>query len=55
MEKCEAAVLEGAVSCFADASVAHAKAERIYGACVDFSKVDVIIGKIINEIFTNNV
>jgi hypothetical protein len=55
MEKCEAAVLEGAVSCFADASVAHAKAERIYGTCVDFSEIDVIIGKIINEIFTNNV
>lgn len=55
MEKCEACVLDGAISCFSDASIAHAKAERIYGSCVDFSKVDVIIGKIINEIFTNNV
>jgi len=55
IEKCETAVLEGAVTCFAEAGDAHAKTERIYGACVDFSKVDVIIGKIINEIFTNNV
>lgn len=55
IEKCETAVLEGAVSCFSDAGAAHAKAEQIYGACVNFSKVDAIFGKIINEIFTNNV
>ena len=54
-EKCEEAVLDGAIASFAEASAAHAKTERIYGTCIDFSKVDGIIGKIIGEIFTNNV
>ncbi len=55
IEKCEAVILEGAFSCFAEAGTAHVKTESIYGTCVDFSKVDVIMGKIIDEIFANNV
>lgn len=55
MEKCKASILEGAVSCFDEAVSAHMKAEAVYGACVDFSKIDAIMGKIIDEIFANNV
>ncbi|MBR6743723.1 MAG: hypothetical protein IKM00_00695 [Clostridia bacterium] len=55
IEKCEASVIEGAISCFAEAGALHAKAERIYGTCVDFGKVDAIMDKIISEIFANNV
>ena len=55
MEKCESSLLDGAMACFAQAGEYHAKAERIYGACVDFSKVDAVFDKIIDEIFENNV
>jgi hypothetical protein len=55
IRKCEASVLDGAVSCFAEASALHAKAETIYGKCVDFLKVDGVMRKIIAEIFENNV
>jgi len=55
LEKCRSAVLDGAVSCFAEAVAIHEKTERIYGGCVDFAKVDVIIGKKVDEIFANNV
>ena len=53
-EKCRDAVLEGAFSCFADAAALHAKTERIYGDCLDFTVTDGIMDKIINEIFANN-
>jgi hypothetical protein len=53
--KCRAAVLDGAVSCFEEAGVFHREAERIYGACVNFSEIEIITKKIIDEIFANNV
>lgn len=53
--KCRAFIREGAVSCFAEASAWHAKTEKIYGACVNFSEIDRMTGKIIDEIFANNV
>ena len=55
IEKCKNSMLESAISCFAEAGRIHAESERIYGACVDFSKIDGIIGKITDEIFANNV
>ena len=55
IRKCESAVLDGAVACFGEAGALHEKTEAIYGACVDFSKVDGVMCKIITEIFENNV
>jgi hypothetical protein len=47
--------LESGIACFAEAAKAHAESERIYGACVDFLKIEGIMGKISAEIFANNV
>ena len=55
IRKCETAILDGAVSCFAEAGALHGKAEAIYGLCVDFSEVEGVMRKIIDEIFENNV
>ena len=55
IEKCKASVLESGIACFAEAAKAHAESERIYGACVDFLKIEGIMGKISAEIFANNV
>jgi hypothetical protein len=55
IERCVAAVLDGAVFCFKDACALHAQAEKIYGTCVDFGRVEGIMRKIIDEIFENNV
>ena len=55
IEKCKHSILESAISCFAEAAKIHAESERIYGACVDFLKIEGIMGKISAEIFANNV
>jgi hypothetical protein len=52
--KCEEAILEGALSALAEAGEFHKKTEQIYGACVDFSKVDILKMQMISEIFANN-
>ena len=55
IEKCKNSILDSAISCFAEAGKVHAESERIYGACVDFLKIEGIMGKITDEIFANNV
>lgn len=55
IERCEASVLDGAISCLGEAGALHAQTEEIYGACVDFRRIDGIMRKIIDEIFENNV
>lgn len=53
--KCEDAIMEGALSALAEAGEFHKKAEKIYSAYVDFSKVDTVKMQMISEIFANNV
>lgn len=53
-EKCTDILMEGALSALADAGTLHGKVENIYGACVDFSKVDEMKNRILAEIFANN-
>lgn len=52
--KCKEAVMEGAFSSLREAGEFHKKAEKIYSACVDFSKIDSIKYRILSEIFANN-
>ena len=47
-------MLEGALSALAEAGEFHKKTEKIYSACVDFSKVDILKMQMISEIFANN-
>ncbi len=54
-EKCEEAVMEGALSALSEAGDFHRKAEKIYTACVDFSKINAIKERMISEIFANKV
>ena len=53
-EKCEGALMEGALSSLAEAGELHERLEQIYGRYVDFSAVDRIKSRMISEIFTNN-
>ena len=53
--KCKETILEGALSALAEAGEFHKKAEKIYSASVDFSKVDTVKMQMISEIFANNV
>ena len=55
IEKCKGSMLESGTACFAEAGKAHMESEHIYGACVDFLKIEGIMGKISAEIFANNV
>lgn len=55
IEKCKTSVLESGIACFAEAGKAHMESEHIYGDCVDFLKIEGIMGKISAEIFANNV
>lgn len=54
LEKCKDTVIDGALSSLREAGEFHKKAEKIYTACVDFSKIDVIKHKLFSEIFANN-
>lgn len=54
-EKCEEAVLEGAMEALSEAGEFHKKTEKIYGSSVDFSKIDAIRQRMISEIFANKV
>ncbi|MBQ3489111.1 MAG: hypothetical protein IJA86_00790 [Clostridia bacterium] len=55
LEKCEDAVMEGALSALSEAGDFHKKAEKIYSACVDFSKIHTIKKRMLSEIFANKV
>ncbi len=52
--KCKEAVMEGALSSLREAGEFHKKAEKIYTACVDFSKINSIKNRLLSEIFANN-
>lgn len=52
--KCKEAVMEGAFSALHEAGEFHKKAEKIYTACVDFSKIDALKHRMLSEIFANN-
>ncbi|MBR7161459.1 MAG: hypothetical protein IKD07_03500 [Clostridia bacterium] len=52
--KCKDAVLEGAIASLGEAGGFHKKTEKIYSACVNFSKIDIITSRMLSEIFANN-
>lgn len=53
-EKCGEMLIEGALSALREAGALHAKTEKIYGANIDFSRIDAMRERILSEIFDNN-
>ena len=52
--KCKETVMEGAISSLREAGEFHKKSEKIYTACVDFSKIEAMKDRVLSEIFANN-
>ena len=53
-EKCEASLVRGAVEALSAVGRLHARMEAIYSAHTDFDEVDRVRGRILSEIFANN-
>lgn len=54
LEKGVEMLMEGAITSLREAGAFHASAEAVYGKYVDFSKVDAMRDRLMNEIFANN-
>ena len=54
LEKGVEMLMEGALTSLREVGAFHASAEAVYGKYVDFSKVDIMRNRLMNEIFANN-